>query len=99
MIEGFMKRDGRKISRKALEEMCLMAYERMAEGEPPAEVSASFGFHRSRAYKVRAKARAGAGPTAVACALGRRSPAQADRGAGTPSVSLGQWAQPPAVWF
>lgn len=55
-----MKRDGRKISRKALEEMCLMAYERMAEGEPPAEVSASFGFHRSRAYKVRAKARGGA---------------------------------------
>jgi len=52
-----MKRDGRKISRKALEEMRLMAYERMVEGEHPADVSASFGFHRGWAYKVRAKAR------------------------------------------
>lgn len=52
-----MKREGRKISRQGLEEMRYRAYERMAEGEHPADVSASFGFHRSWAYKVRAKAR------------------------------------------
>lgn len=52
-----MKKDGRKVSHGALEEMRLMALERMTEGEHPADVSASFGFHRGWAYKVRAKAR------------------------------------------
>ncbi len=52
-----MKRDGRTLSRETLEAMRLMALDRMAEGEPPAEVSASFGLHRSWAYKVRIKAR------------------------------------------
>lgn len=56
-VEAFMKRDGRTVSHQALEEMRMIALERMAEGEHPAEVSASFGFHRSWAYKVRAKAR------------------------------------------
>jgi transposase len=50
-----MKRDGRKISRSAQEEMRLMAYERMREGESPAAVAASFGMHRGWAYKVLAK--------------------------------------------
>lgn len=36
--------------------MRMMALERMREGESPAAVSASFGMHRSWAYKVRAKA-------------------------------------------
>jgi transposase len=51
-----MKRDGRKTSRAALEEMRLMALQRMKEGEPPAAVAASFGLHRGWAYKVLAKA-------------------------------------------
>jgi transposase len=51
-----MKRDGRTVSRSALEEMRLMAIERMSEGEAPAQVAASFGLHRGWAYKVRAKA-------------------------------------------
>lgn len=53
------KRDGRTVSRAALEEMRLMALERMTEGESPAAVAASFGLHRGRAYKVWAKARGG----------------------------------------
>ncbi len=38
------KRDGRLVSRAALEEMRLMALQRMGEGESPAEVASSFGF-------------------------------------------------------
>lgn len=56
-IQVFMKRDGRTLSRETLEAMRLMALERMTEGESAAEVSASFGLHRTWAYKVRAKAR------------------------------------------
>lgn len=52
-----MKIDGRGLNRKTLEEMRLIALDRMAEGESPAAVSASFGLHRTWAYKVRAKAR------------------------------------------
>jgi transposase len=52
-----MKRDGRTVSRAALEEMRLMALDRMNEGESPAKVAASFGLHRGWAYKVRAKAK------------------------------------------
>lgn len=54
-----MKRDGRTVSHAALEEMRLVALERMKEGEPPAAVAASFGLHRGWAYKVLAKAKGG----------------------------------------
>jgi transposase len=54
-----MKRDGRTVSHSALEEMRLIAFARMAEGESPAVVAASFGFHRGWAYKVRAKGQQG----------------------------------------
>ncbi len=37
-----IKRDGRTVSRAALEEMRLVALERMNEGDPPADVAASF---------------------------------------------------------
>lgn len=56
VVQQVMKRDGRKVSRAALEEMRLMAIDRMNEGESPAAVAASFGLHRGWAYKVRAKA-------------------------------------------
>ncbi|OLI18310.1 hypothetical protein IXO90_17420, partial [Xanthomonas oryzae pv. oryzae] len=52
------KRDGRLVSRAALEEMRLMALQRMGEGESPAEVASSFGLHRGWAYKVLARAQA-----------------------------------------
>lgn len=50
------KRDGRFVSRAALEEMRLMALERMKAGESPAAVASSFGLHRGWAYKVLARA-------------------------------------------
>ena len=49
---GMKKRDGRTVSRAALEEMRLMALERMREGESPAKVAASFGLNRGWAYKA-----------------------------------------------
>lgn len=57
VVQPGMKRDGRTVTRAALEEMRLIALERMNEGEPPAEVAASFGLHRGWAYKVLAKAK------------------------------------------
>ncbi|OLH42696.1 transposase [Xanthomonas oryzae pv. oryzae] len=51
------KRDGRLVSRAALEEMRLMALQRIGEGESPAEVASSFGLHRGWAYKVLAEHR------------------------------------------
>jgi transposase len=56
-VQPDMKRDGRSVSRAALEEMRAVAYERMKEGESPAAVSASFGMHRGWAYKLRAKSK------------------------------------------
>ncbi|AAW75305.1 putative transposase [Xanthomonas oryzae pv. oryzae KACC 10331] len=53
------KRDGRLVSRAALEEMRLMALQRMGEGESLAEVASSFGLHRGWAYKVLARAQGG----------------------------------------
>lgn len=52
-----MKRDGRTLAHNTLEEMRVVAVQRMAEGERPAEVAASFGMHRSWAYKCRATVR------------------------------------------
>lgn len=49
-----MKRDGRSLDHKTLEEMRLMAVQRMNEGESAAQVAASFGMHRSWAFKCRA---------------------------------------------
>jgi transposase len=53
-IQPCMKRDGRKVSRSAQQEMRLIAFERMNEGETHAAVAASLGMHRGWAYKVRA---------------------------------------------
>ncbi len=52
-----MKIDGRTLTRETLEAMRFMALDRMAEGGSPAAISASFGMHRTWAYKVRWKAR------------------------------------------
>jgi len=52
-----MKRDGRSLAHNTLEEMRILAVQRMAGGEHPNDVAASFGMHRSWAYKVRAQAR------------------------------------------
>jgi transposase len=46
-----MKRDGRKLDHKTLEEIRLMAIERVREGEDPSTVIASYGFCRTTIYK------------------------------------------------
>jgi transposase len=52
-----MKRDGRTLGHDTLEEMRLLAVQRMNEGERAADVAASFGMHRSWAFKCRAAVR------------------------------------------
>jgi transposase len=52
-----MKRDGRTLAHETLEEIRKLAVQRMNEGERPAAVAASFGMHRSWAFKCRAAAR------------------------------------------
>lgn len=56
-VNRFMKRDGRTLAHNTLEEMRVMAVQRMSEGEHPETVAASFGMNRSWAYKCRASAR------------------------------------------
>lgn len=83
-VQPVTKRDGRTVSRVALEEMRLMALDRMREGESPAAVAASFGLHRIWAYKVLAPS-PGPGPgsrqarLAVAQGDGPRAHSRRDR--------------------
>ena len=57
VVSPGMKRDGRTLGYDILEEMRKVAVQRINAGEHPAEVAASFGFHRSWGYKSRATAR------------------------------------------
>ena len=59
-VEECMKRDGRTLDHKALEEIRRMAVQRVREGEKPSVVIASFGFNRRVIYKW-LKAAAGPG--------------------------------------
>lgn len=52
-----MKRDGRTLAHNTLEEMRVLAVQRMNEGEHPDAVAASLGMNRSWAYKCRAAAK------------------------------------------
>lgn len=52
-----MKRDGRTLAHNTLEEMRVLAVQRMNEGEHPDTVAASLGMNRSWAYKCRAAAK------------------------------------------
>ena len=58
-VQWLMKRDGRTLAHNTLEEMRVLAVQRMNEGEHPAAVAASFGMNRSWAYKWKAAARGG----------------------------------------
>ena len=51
VISSFMKRDGRSFDHQTLEQIRLMAVERVREGEPAAEVIAAYGFNRTTIYK------------------------------------------------
>ena len=50
-VEGSMKRDGRTLDHKTLEEMRRMAVQRVREGERPSAVMGSLGLHRTVIYK------------------------------------------------
>jgi transposase len=50
-VEPDMKRDGRTLDHKTLEEIRRMAVQRVREGERPAEVIEAYGFHRTAIYK------------------------------------------------
>ncbi|HSV57645.1 MAG TPA: helix-turn-helix domain-containing protein, partial [Variovorax sp.] len=57
-----MKRDGRTLDHKTLEEIRLMAVERVRDGEKPSSVIAAYGFSRTTIYKwLRASAGRGKG--------------------------------------
>lgn len=67
-----MKRDGRTFDHRTLEAIRLMAIERVREGEPPAEVIASYGFNRTTIYKwLQAAAQGGDQALASTPASGR----------------------------
>jgi len=51
-----MKRDGPTLAHNTLEEMRVLAVQRMKDGEHPEVVAASFGMNRSWAYKCRSLA-------------------------------------------
>lgn len=70
-----MKRDGRTLAHNVLEEMRMVAVQRMKEGESPADVAASFVFHCSWAFKCRAAARgSGRGARALRSSKGTGRP-------------------------
>lgn len=65
-IKCCMKRDGRTFDHKTLEEIRLMAVERVREGEPASEVIAAYGFNRTTIYKwLNAALRPGVGIKAL----------------------------------
>jgi transposase len=70
-----MKRDGRTLDHKTLEEIRSMAVARVREGEKPARVIASFGFSRTVIYKwINAAAGRGRGLRALRARLATGRP-------------------------
>src|ERR1035437_684716 len=51
LLSSFMNRDGRTFDHQTLEEIRLMAVERVREGERASEVIAAYGFNRTTIYK------------------------------------------------
>lgn len=70
-----MKRDGRKLAHNTLQEMRILAVQRMNEGETPPAVANSFGMTRAWAYKCRAAVRGkGRGMTVLLSSKGTGRP-------------------------
>ncbi len=66
IVSSCMKRDGRTFDHQTLEEIRLMAIERIREGARPSEVIASYGFNRTTIYKwINAALRPGMGIKAL----------------------------------
>lgn len=74
-VEERMKRDGRTLDHKTLEEIRRMAVQRVREGEKPSVVIASFGFNRPVIYKwLKAVAGRGRGLQALRSTRGTGRP-------------------------
>lgn len=69
-----MKRDGRKLDHRTLEDLRLMAMERVSEGERPSAVMRSFGFCRTTIYKWQQKSKGRAGVEALRSRRGTGRP-------------------------
>lgn len=70
-----MKRDGRRLDHKTLEEMRRIAVQRVREGEKPSAVIASLGFNRTSIYKwLKAAAGRGRGLKALRSTRGTGRP-------------------------
>ena len=70
-----MKRDGRLLDHRTLEEIRRMALERVREGEKPSAVIGSYGFHRSVIYRwMKAAKGRGKGLRALASRKGTGRP-------------------------
>ena len=66
IVSSCMKRDGRTFDHQTLEQIRLMAIERVRDGEPASEVIASYGFNRTTIYKwINAAFRPGIGIKAL----------------------------------
>src|SRR3989338_1428494 len=75
MIRPRMKRDGRKMDHRTLEEIRKMAVERVREGESASAVIASYGFHRCVIYRwLKAANGRGKGIKALAARKGTGRP-------------------------
>jgi transposase len=70
-----MKRDGRTLDHKTLEEIRLMAVERVRDGEKPSTVMAAYGFSRTTIYKwLRVSSLSGKGLEALRSTRGTGRP-------------------------
>ena len=75
MFQLRMKRDGRTLDHKTLEEIRLMAVERVREGEKPSEVISAYGFSRTAIYKwLKASSGRGKGLKALRATRGTGRP-------------------------
>ncbi len=74
-VKHDMKVDGRTLDHQTLEQIRRMAFQRLREGEKPAEVIASFGFCRTTIYKwMQASAGRGRGLKALRSTRGTGRP-------------------------
>lgn len=71
---GIMKRDGRTLDHKTLEEFRLMAMQRLREGETASTVMRSYGFCRTTIYKWKRKAKGRKGLEALRARKGSGRP-------------------------
>ncbi len=75
LVERDMKLDGRTLDHKTLEQIRLMAVQRVREGEKPSDVIASFGLCRTTIYKwMKASAGRGRGLKALRSTRGTGRP-------------------------